>query len=165
MKPTRRRQGRANSQQIICRLPAVVTDPHEGLKVEAASCRAVTRTVLRRAHRAPARSSAGLPLVVTPDLRPISIAPSQTQPADAAATSCLMVKSLMVKSGVLKHGIEPNRSAVGAYIKSRPRSSSANIAVRLAWPEPWSKASHQAARRAELAAMTMKPSNFNCAHN
>jgi hypothetical protein len=60
------------------------------------------------------------------------------------------------------HRAEPKCSR---RIHQKPPKIVDNIAVRLAWPEPWSKASHQAARRAELAAMTMKPSNFNCAHN
>jgi hypothetical protein len=70
----------------------------------------------------------------------------------------------MIKRVVLK-----TRHRAGTEVQSAHTQKPPKIVERLtllAWPEPWSIASHQAAPPAlNLQAMTMKPSNFNCAHN
>ena len=49
MKPLRRRRREPKANTIITGVPAVVTDPHDGVMGDAASCSAPTRKVLQGA--------------------------------------------------------------------------------------------------------------------
>jgi hypothetical protein len=143
MKPTRRLQQEPKANKIVCRLPAVVTDPHDGVMVEAASCSTEARKSCsppqktRATCRVTTRNGTGLNPLISPGAnwaKSVENDPSGTCALRSANMSPNGVGHVTVRCGLAAERIEISHRGYVLLADRRPPEGlrNRNVATKCA---------------------------------